>query len=59
MHRTLHGALMGLLIGGPATMLSYQVLHVAASSGSSKIYLFILGWIAWGAVLGRVMPKHK
>jgi hypothetical protein len=59
MHRALHGALMGLLIGGPSTLLAYFMVRSVVDKGMWPIVLWIICWVAWGAVLGMILPKHK
>lgn len=59
MNKTVHGALLGLLVGGPAAMVSLTVINNALSIGNYTIWLWIFGWMVWGAVLGTVLPKHK
>lgn len=59
MNKTLHGAILGLLVGGPAVFVSYAVVDNAVSVGTWTIWAWIVGWVAWGAILGTVLPKHK
>lgn len=59
MNKTLHGAILGLLIGVPAVLVSYFVVNNAVSVGNWTIWAWMVGWIVWGAILGTILPKHK
>ena len=50
---------MGLLIGGPSTLLAYYMVRTAVDKGLWPIALWIIGWVIWGAILGVLLPKHK
>lgn len=59
MHKALHGAIMGLLIGGPAVLLAYTQVTSAVDQGTGPVILWIIGYVVWGAILGYILPKHK
>ena len=53
------GALMGLLIGGPATLLSWRVVTSAVNRGSLPIIGWIFCWTLLGAVLGVLLLRSR
>ncbi|MBI3957018.1 MAG: hypothetical protein HY340_03435 [Candidatus Kerfeldbacteria bacterium] len=53
------GAVFGLLIGGPAILLSWATIISQRDSGIGIAFVWLIGWMVWGAILGLVLLRKK
>ncbi len=63
MHKTLHGVIMGAIIGAITPLLAWEILTSTFTSEGKwnwgGFFEIVLIYIVLGAIVGTLLPKHK
>jgi len=63
MHKTIHGVIMGAIIGAITPLLAWEILTKTFTSEGNwnwgGFFVIVLIYIVLGAIVGTLLPKHK